>query len=313
MLARSKVLSLLVTVMMLAASVGTAPVLAAPTVYLEGMELTFDTPPVIENGRALVPLRAIFETLGATVTWIEHNRTAVAIKEDTMVTIQVDSTQPYINAIVHPLDVPARIIDGRIYAPLRFAVEAFGGTADWDPLTQTITLHAYPAGTPTGSHRFNPVPMNQPYTTVDGLTITLTEMLEADSAWAVLQDPLLLNSCPTDDMKYVVVTCKVDKISVTKYPQPISEADFELVGSSNQLIKSFDKTVVQPEEGQYRELRALLSQGESITASLVYYIPYAEDNLVLVWQPFRSDRVYFEVQPTPVVALPVPPGMAGTN
>ncbi len=42
---------------------------AAPTVFLDGRQLSFDVPPAIENGRTLVPLRAIFEALGADVDW----------------------------------------------------------------------------------------------------------------------------------------------------------------------------------------------------------------------------------------------------
>jgi len=293
---RCRVFTILVLTAIVAVSVWSAPALAAPTINMEGRELNFDTPAVIENGRTLVPLRAIFETLGATVTWIESSRTAVAIKDDTMVTIQVDSRTPYINAIAKPIDVPARVIDGRIYAPLRFAVEAFGGSADWDPSSQTITLHPYPAGTPVGMNRFNPVPMGQVYNTGDGFAVTVNNMAEGDAAWAVLEAPSLLNARPADDKKYVIVTCTVTRLAASKYPQPISDADFELIGTSNQTAKPFDKTVAQPEEGQYREVRALLQQGESITASLVFYLPKAEANLVLVWSPFGSDRVYFEVK-----------------
>lgn len=293
---RCRVFTVLVLTAIMAVSVWSSPILAAPTINMDGRELIFDTPAVIEDGRTLVPLRAIFETLGATVTWIESSRTAVAIRDDIMVTIQVDSRTPYINAIAKPIDVPARVIDGRIYAPLRFAVEAFGGTADWDPSTQTITLHPYPAGTPLGMSRFNPVPMGQVFNTGDGFALTVDNMAEGDAAWAILEDPLLLNARPADDKKYVIVTCTATRIAASKYPQPISDADFELIGSSNQTVKPFDKTVVQPEEGKYRDLRALLNQGESITGSLVFYLPSAEANLVLVWQTFGSDRVYFEVK-----------------
>ena len=293
---RGKVITFLVLTTLMTVSVWSPPALAAPTINIDGRELNFDTPPVIEDWRTLVPLRAIFETLGATVTWIDHSRTAVAIKDDTMVTIQVDATEPYINGIVKPIDVPARIIEGRIYAPLRFAVEAFGGSADWDPSTQTITLHPYPAGIPVGMHRFNPVPMGQAYNTRDGFAVTVQDMAEGDAAWEILEDPALLNARPADDKKYVIVTCTVTRIAASTYPQPTSDADFELIGSSNQTVKPFDKTVAQPEEGKYRELRALLQQGESITGSLVFYLPSSEANLVMVWCPFGSDRVYFEVR-----------------
>ena len=48
-----------------------SPVFAADdiTVYLNMRELAFDQPPIIQDGRTLVPVRAIFEALGAEVTW----------------------------------------------------------------------------------------------------------------------------------------------------------------------------------------------------------------------------------------------------
>lgn len=42
-----------------------SPVQAAPLVILNNNVLTFDVQPTIEDGRTLVPLRAIFEALGA--------------------------------------------------------------------------------------------------------------------------------------------------------------------------------------------------------------------------------------------------------
>lgn len=43
-------------------------------VTFNGRFLDFDQPPVIINGRVLVPLRAIFEAMGATVKWIPEHK-----------------------------------------------------------------------------------------------------------------------------------------------------------------------------------------------------------------------------------------------
>ncbi|NLN86478.1 MAG: copper amine oxidase N-terminal domain-containing protein, partial [Syntrophomonadaceae bacterium] len=101
---------------------------AAPTVNLDGRQLAFEVPPMIENGRTLVPLRAIFEEMGATVTWDPATYSATAVKSDTIVVLHVGSTTPTINGEVTQLDVPAKIVNGRTLAPLRFVGETFGGT-----------------------------------------------------------------------------------------------------------------------------------------------------------------------------------------
>ncbi len=122
----------------------TVPVMAVPTVTLNGQQLSFDVPPVIDNGRTMVPLRAIFEAMGATVTWDQATNSASAIKGDTTVIIQIGSTTPTINGQVKQLDVPAKIVNDRTLAPLRFVGEAFGGTVLWDPDTELITILSTP-------------------------------------------------------------------------------------------------------------------------------------------------------------------------
>ncbi len=117
------------------------PAIAAPDVMLDGEPVYFtDAAPTIENGRTLVPLRAIFEAMGAEVFWDSNKNTATAIKANTKVVLPIGSTQPTINGSVQQLDVPAKIINGRTLAPLRFVGEVFGGNVRWDQGTQTIYI-----------------------------------------------------------------------------------------------------------------------------------------------------------------------------
>lgn len=126
-----------------------APVLSAPTIDLDGQQLSFDVLPTIDNGRTLVPLRAIFEAMGATVDWDQDRQTATAMKDGTTVILQIGSTAPTINGEIRELDVPAKIIEGRTLAPLRFVGEAFGGTVDWNQASQLISITSVPAPAPS--------------------------------------------------------------------------------------------------------------------------------------------------------------------
>ena len=83
------------------------------TVTVNGSRLLFDTDPVIESDRTLVPLRVIFESLGATFRWEDAAQTAVAVKGDTEIRISVNNTEMLKNGEVVVLDVPARLIDNR--------------------------------------------------------------------------------------------------------------------------------------------------------------------------------------------------------
>ncbi|MBP8819718.1 MAG: N-acetylmuramoyl-L-alanine amidase [Syntrophomonadaceae bacterium] len=120
--------------------------LSTPVVILDGRQLTFEVPPIIENGRTLVPLRAIFETMGASVNWDNNTRTVTSVKNTTTVVLPIGSTRPTVNGQVWPLEVPAKINNGRTLAPLRFVGEAFGGKVDWNSTTRTITMSS-PADT----------------------------------------------------------------------------------------------------------------------------------------------------------------------
>lgn len=117
----------------------------APIVFLDNKELSFDVPPIIENDRTLVPLRAIFEAMGATVGWDNASRTVTAQKGSTTVVLTIGSTSPTINGVVKKLDVPCKIVGERTLAPLRFVGEAFQGTVDWNATTGTINIVSPPA------------------------------------------------------------------------------------------------------------------------------------------------------------------------
>ena len=78
---KKSILVLLLTGILLSASVGIAAA-DVPTVSIEGTQLYLDVPPVVEKGRTLVPLRAIFEAIGAIVTWDGSQNTVLAVGAD---------------------------------------------------------------------------------------------------------------------------------------------------------------------------------------------------------------------------------------
>lgn len=140
---KSRILILLITIMTLAGFClpANAAALTAPKVMLNGKQLSFEVPPVIENGRTLVPVRTIFEAMGAEVGWNAATRVVTAHKGAIDVTMPVNSTTPKVNGNVNKLEVPSKIVNGRTLAPLRFVGEAFGGQVSWDENTRTIYIN----------------------------------------------------------------------------------------------------------------------------------------------------------------------------
>lgn len=109
-------------------------------VLLDGFLLQFDVPPQIHNNRTLVPLRQIFESMGATVEWNQSTQTVTATRDGVVIILPIGSTNPTVNGTPWPLDVPARIVEGRTLAPLRFVGEAYGGQVSWDQTTLTVQM-----------------------------------------------------------------------------------------------------------------------------------------------------------------------------
>lgn len=109
-------------------------------VYLEGNKISFDVQPQTINDRTMVPIRAIFEAMGAVVNWDDATQTAISTKDNTTVKMTLNSTNEYINDVVCEMDVTPVIIDGRTLAPARYVAEAFGYYVNWDAMTQSVLI-----------------------------------------------------------------------------------------------------------------------------------------------------------------------------
>lgn len=99
-----------------------------------------DQPPVIKNNRTLVPMRGIFEALGAEVYWYADTQTVVAIKGKTFIELQIGSYIAYVNGEQVILDQPAEVINGRTMVQIRFVSEALGAKVDWEGATNTVII-----------------------------------------------------------------------------------------------------------------------------------------------------------------------------
>ncbi|WP_204758286.1 copper amine oxidase N-terminal domain-containing protein [Heliomicrobium gestii] len=116
--------------------------LQTPKVLLDGRELFFDVPPIIENGRILVPVRAIFEELGANLTWKGITQPIIASKGNTTIELQVGSYTSFKNGKQIILDVPPRVINDRTLVPLRFVSEALDAEVNWNSYTHTVSINS---------------------------------------------------------------------------------------------------------------------------------------------------------------------------
>lgn len=87
--------------------------------------------PIIKEGRTLVPLRAIFESLGADVEWEQSTQTVTGKLNDTIIKLQINNKLASVNGSEVTLDVPATINNGRTLVPVRFIGESLGAKVDY--------------------------------------------------------------------------------------------------------------------------------------------------------------------------------------
>lgn len=139
----------------------TFPVAAGENVrvVLNETELSFDVLPQIMDGRTLVPLRTVFESLGCDVYWSGEFEVIIVVKNDIKLVMQIGfadfykftgndfdwfiqqmSEGNFVDVEKYQFDIPPQIVDNRTLVPIRFLCEAMGVTVSWDDRNKTVIL-----------------------------------------------------------------------------------------------------------------------------------------------------------------------------
>lgn len=110
------------------------------SVTISGNNVVFDQEPVLYNDRTMVPMRKIFETLGAYVSWDGATQTATGWKGDREIKFTLGSNVMTINGEANIIDTPPIIISGRTLVPVRAVAEGLGCTVDWDGANDRVII-----------------------------------------------------------------------------------------------------------------------------------------------------------------------------
>lgn len=109
-------------------------------VAIDGKTIEFDVEPQIINGRTMVPMRKIFEELGANVEWDGETKTITSTKNNSIIILQIGIKYISTNGTTSELDVAPCIINNRTLVPVRAISEAFGCDVEWDGSTKTVSI-----------------------------------------------------------------------------------------------------------------------------------------------------------------------------
>ncbi len=162
------------------------------SVTLDGDKLVFDQPPVIVNGRTLVPIRAVVEAMDGTVEWNGDTRTVKLTLGDNTILLTIDSATAYFNNTPYTLDVPPQIINGRTLLPIRFVAEKFNFNVDWNNDTRTVVI--------TKSNAVQTVPVNSVYPNVSDI---MSEQLKEEFRMFIKSE---LSACDISQEGYDILT-----------------------------------------------------------------------------------------------------------
>jgi len=138
-------------------------------VKIDGVLQKFDQSAIVKDGSTLVPLRGVFEGLGAKVEWNQVTQTVTGTKGSTVIKLTVGKSTATVNGKIVTLSAKAEIINGSTMVPLRFIAEALGAKVEWEAPTYTAVITS--SG---GSSVVTPTPTPKPVeesATVNGIKV----------------------------------------------------------------------------------------------------------------------------------------------
>ncbi|MBM7567700.1 copper amine oxidase N-terminal domain-containing protein [Paenibacillus sacheonensis] len=116
----------------------------APRVFINGLEQFYAQKPLIRNGTTLVPLRGIYEQLGATAKWHAEDRSITAIKQGITMKLIIGSKRALVGHDQIPLTEAPIVMNGTTFVPLRFISESLHAIVIWEKPTATIQIVTLP-------------------------------------------------------------------------------------------------------------------------------------------------------------------------
>lgn len=116
------------------------------SVIIDSARLETTIAPRIDNDRLMLPMRSVFESLGAQVTWFEADKIIFATKGDSFITLKIGLPVMSVQTIGSdknisiPLDTAPYIYGEYTLVPVRAVAEALHAAVDWNGETRTVVI-----------------------------------------------------------------------------------------------------------------------------------------------------------------------------
>ncbi|MDP9105207.1 MAG: copper amine oxidase N-terminal domain-containing protein [Candidatus Eremiobacteraeota bacterium] len=173
-------LSALAAAISFSAAVAIPAFAAGPvSVTVNGNAANLNPPPTERAGRVFVPLRGVFEQLGASVVY--QSGVINATGRGHNISLKIGSQQATVDGQQQNVDVAPFIIGASTYVPLRFVSQALGATVNYDGSNRVVAINTSGGGNTTAQ---NPAPQPPPNNNNNGNNspVTLTNQLPVPNA-----------------------------------------------------------------------------------------------------------------------------------
>ena len=202
-------------------------------VVVDNVQLNFDVQPQFVNGRTMVPLRAIFEALGATVYWDGETQTITAYNDKSSLRATIGQKLMIVNGNSMQMDVAPMIINGRTLVPVRFVSEAFDCDVEWFSPSKTVDIRTKnTVNSPnTDMQTYDSESINHSSNTTDDtqtvfhneysfeptrkLKIKCTNVIRGNQANAIIKEENMFNDEPSSNQEWMILEFNVQYLSST--------------------------------------------------------------------------------------------------
>ncbi|MCP3794866.1 stalk domain-containing protein [Paenibacillus sp. CH40] len=168
-------------------------------VIINGVTQQYTQSPVVSQNTTLVPLRGVFESLGAKVDWDSKAKKVTASKNEDTLALNVGSKLAYKNSNPVQLDAATQIQKGQVLVPLRFVSQSLGAKVNWDQSTRTITISNQVDGSTVGeANSLSSKPLTAPVTQVTYDTYYNDSLTYDDAVKLAIADSTTVKTAETN-------------------------------------------------------------------------------------------------------------------
>ncbi len=238
-------------------------------VFINGEKITFEVPPKQNaEGTTLVPMRAIFEALGANVQWDGVKKTITGTKNSTIMHLELNRYEGMVNSTIVWFSEPVKQEKGRIMVPLRFVSESFNCTVNWDEETKTIRIKSV-------EDKIYGVGETAPIM-IDGVNIgTLT-----------------INSVTTTSEHTYILDKEPAQIIVVDYTYTNAQTEEMYVSDSNFKVLDEGSNICSTYFVMSLDFPKSAPQGAKCTAQAAFGTIETSKKITLIYQPEFSSNTY---------------------